>query len=218
MPFISASMMCADMLKLGQDAGELAAAGCEYFHMDVMDGHFVPNMTMGIAQINALRAFGVPFDYHFMAEDIEHILPLFDIREGDLVAIHMNTARHPHRALSMIRDMGAAPGVALSPHESPDQLKYLSGLCRYALVMTVNPGFAGQKLIEPAMAKIAEVKRLAPGILIGVDGSVNEQTAPRMRALGAELFVCGSSSVFKAGRSIAGNIAAFRAALDGNRA
>ena len=200
---ISASLMCASMLRLEDDISALGRAGVDYLHFDIMDGCFVPNITLGSDLIRQVRGVsGIPFDIHLMIENPESKLEWFDVRPGDFVSVHAEAARHMQRALQKLRDRGARPAVALNPATPLSACDYILDDAEMILLMTVNPGFAGQKLIEAAVGKIADLKdyliRKGHGdILIEVDGNVSFENAVRMRRAGADVFVCGTSSVFR---------------------
>ena len=206
---ISPSMMCADLADLKGQVQELEQAGTAYFHIDVMDGHFVPNLMLNDAFVRTLRQLSsVPMDYHFMVEHPENMLPWFDIRPGDIVSVHMESTPHVNKALQYIRRCGAKPFVAVNPSTPVCMLDSVWEDIDGVLVMTVNPGFAGQKLVESALTKIRQVRQAGEkhgkdDLLIEVDGNVNYPNATRMRAMGADLFVAGTSSVFRKEISIA---------------
>ena len=216
---ISPSMMCADLTNLKQQVEELAQAGTAYFHIDVMDGHFVPNLMLNDAFVRTLRQLSsIPMDYHFMVEHPENMLPWFDIQPGDIVSIHMESTPHVNKALQYIRQCGAMPFVAINPSTPVCMLESVWEDIDGILVMTVNPGFAGQKLVESALTKIRQVREAGAlhgkgDLLIEVDGNVNYPNATRMRAMGADLFVAGTSSVFRKDCTIAEGMARLNGAI-----
>lgn len=213
------SMMCVDYRHLEQDIRIMEQAGCEYLHFDIMDGHFVPNFTLGPDFIRAVRAMtDIPFDIHLMAERPEDYLHLFPAREGDFLCIHAEATHHLQRVLQRINDSGAMAAVALNPATPVEAIRYVLPDLRMLLIMTVNPGFAGQKMVPTAMEKIRDARAFLtrhgyPQIPIAVDGNVSFESAPLMRQNGADLFVCGSSSLFSKEGSFLENAARFRACI-----
>ncbi|MBQ7378019.1 MAG: ribulose-phosphate 3-epimerase [Clostridia bacterium] len=202
-PILSPSMMCVDPLKLGETLRTFGSGGIEYLHIDVMDGHFVPNFTLGTDYGKALhRITDIPLDYHLMIEAPEDRLGWFDIREGDAVSVHAEATRHLQRTLERIAATGAKPIAAINPATPicmiEEVLPYLWGV----LVMTVNPGFAGQKLVESTLDKISRLRGMLDArgyesIRIEVDGNVSPTNMRRMRDAGADMFVIGTSGFLK---------------------
>jgi len=202
-PILSPSMMCVNPLKLGETLRAFEEGGIEYLHIDVMDGHFVPNFTLGTDYGKALhRISDIPLDYHLMIEAPEDRISWFDIREGDAVSVHVEATNHLQRTLDRIAAAGAKPIAAINPATPismiEEVLPYLWGV----LVMTVNPGYAGQKLVESTLGKIARLRAFldAQGygdIRIEVDGNVSFVNMQRMREAGADMFVIGSSGFLR---------------------
>lgn len=212
---ISPSMMCCDFLNMGKQLRDFEAADIELLHIDVMDGSFVPNFALGTDYVRQLkRATNIPLDIHLMIESPERYLDVFPIGEGDYVSIHYETTWHLQRVLQTVRDKGAHPLLALNPATpvelSTDVLDDIDGL----LIMTVNPGFAGQKMVPHSIEKIARTRRFLdangkPDAEIEVDGNVSIPNAILMKNAGANIFVAGTSAVFR-GDDLQSNIQAFR--------
>jgi len=199
---LSASLMCADQLNLESHLRQLEAMGVHYLHVDLMDAHFTPNMPIGLVVLEQLRErTHLPIDAHLMVEDndlfIHKLLPL----GVQMISVHAESAPHLHRTLSLIREGGAKAGVALNPATPLDMLDYVLEQLDFVLVMTVNPGFAGQKVVPQAVRKIADCRRYLDErglshIPIQVDGNVSFENIPRMVAAGADILVLGSSSLY----------------------
>jgi ribulose-phosphate 3-epimerase len=206
---ISASLMCADLMNLERDLHLLEEAGIEYIHMDVMDGHFVPNLMLMPDMVRRARAAcRLPFDIHLMVEQPERFLPLFPAQPGDLVSVHCESTPHLQRALAMIHETGAGAGAALNPGTPLTAIQEVLPDLDFLLVMTVNPGFAGQKLVPQTLDKVRRARTLLDeaglsGVPIEVDGNCSFENAPKMTAAGAEILVAGTSSVFQKGLTIA---------------
>ena len=205
---ISASMMCANFLDIESDLLALEEASIEYLHFDIMDGSFVPNYTLGPCFLNDLRGnTNMTYDIHLMVERPEEKLAFFDIKEGDFVSVHYEATVHIQRVLASIKKLGAKAGVAINPGTPIYSLEDILDDIDFVLVMTVNPGFAGQKLINHGLDKIQKVRRYLDEngykqVRIQVDGNVSYENAKKMRAAGADIFVAGSSGLFVKGESI----------------
>lgn len=202
---ISASIMCGDFLHMEECLSQLECAGIEMLHLDIMDGRFVPNITLGTCVIDQIRRkTKIPFDYHLMIERPEEKLGYFDIRPGDYVSVHCESTCHLQRILQRIKAMGAHPGAALNP-ATPMTFAYeVLEDVDYILIMTVNPGFSGQKMIPHTLKKIREAEQYLsdngyPETEIQVDGNVDFANARKMREAGAGIFVAGSSGLFVKG-------------------
>lgn len=215
---LSPSMMCADVLELKQTLHTMEAEQIEMLHMDVMDGHFVSNFTLGTDYLKFMRkATSIPLDVHLMVEKPEDKLGWFQPQSGEIFSIHAESTRHLQRALNAVKAYGAVPVVAINPGTPlvmiEDVLLDVDGV----LVMTVNPGFAGQHLVPQTLDKIARLRAMLDENghgqkFIEVDGNVSVENALKMRAAGADTFVLGTSCIFK-GDDLAGNIRAFRATV-----
>jgi ribulose-phosphate 3-epimerase len=193
---IAPSLLSADFANLASELATIEAA--DLLHLDVMDGHFVPNITIGPPIIKALRArTKLPFDCHLMIAHPQQYIPAFLDAGADMISIHVETEPHLQRALQMIRDRGAKAGIAINPATSAETLSTAIDFCDYVLVMTVNPGFGGQKFIEPVVPKIRHISRLIRErglpVEIEVDGGIDERTAPVVVAAGASILVAGSA-------------------------
>jgi len=203
---ISPSMMCADFLHLEEEVRLLEAHGVEWLHIDVMDGHYVPNFTLGIDYCRALAgATRIPFDVHLMIEHPERHIEAFCALPGARVTFHPETVYQPVRLIERIRELGASPGFAIDPAQPVEQFRHLIPLVDQVLVMTVNPGYAGQKLIPHCLKKITEVrdflKRESLTADIEVDGNVSWDNIPKMIDAGADILVVGTSSLFEKHRA-----------------
>lgn len=196
-------MMCADIFALGETLNTFEKNGVSYLHIDIMDGEFVPNFTLGTDYCRLMKkATSIPLDIHLMINDPEKKLSWFDFGEGDMVSVHFESTKHPYLALQMIRERGAKAFLAINPGTAASVILPMLSVMDGVLVMTVNPGFAGQKLAESTLAKISEVRALAEAagktdLLIETDGNVSFENAIRMSRAGADIFVAGTSAVFR---------------------
>lgn len=198
---LSPSMMCADFLHLQDELDVLTEQQVDMLHIDIMDGSYVPNFTLGQDLAAAMHTYsGIPLDFHLMIEEVDRSVDLFTRIPGSTVTFHPETARHPVRTIQRIRDAQCRPGIAIDPGMSLETVKHLLPLVDMACVMTVNPGYAGQRLLPFCLDKMAELHRWrqqhAPDLLIEVDGNVSWENIPPMLRAGGNVLVLGTSSVF----------------------
>ncbi|HVS32689.1 MAG TPA: ribulose-phosphate 3-epimerase [Thermoanaerobaculia bacterium] len=218
---IAPSLLSADFARLAEEIASVEAGGADLLHLDVMDGHFVPNMTIGAGVIKACRAVTrLPFDCHLMIEEPQRYIDSFLDAGAQMISIHIEAEVHLQRALQMIRSGGAKAGIAINPATAFESLSTAIDFCDYVLVMSVNPGFGGQKFIEPVVPKIRQIARLVRerglSVDIEVDGGVDVRTAPVVAAAGANWLVAGSAVFGQKDRKAA--MDAIRSAVSGVKA
>jgi ribulose-phosphate 3-epimerase len=199
---VSASIMCIDWLHAGDQLRVLEREGIDHLHWDVIDGRFAPDFTMGTSIINSFRSqTTLPSDYHLMVEEPNDLFNGFEVSPGDIFTIHQECCRNLHRDLVTLRRKGAKVGVALCPATPLDTLDYVIEDVDVILIMSVNPGFMGQKFVPQTLKKIERLRQLISDmhldIRISVDGNVSYENAPDMVAAGADILVGGSSSLFR---------------------
>ena len=214
-PLISPSILSADFAKLGEEVRAIDAAGADWIHVDVMDGHFVPNITIGPGVVKALRPHSQkPFDVHLMISPVDPFLDAFAEAGADIITVHPEAGPHLHRTVQRIKALGKKAGVSLNPATPAKMLDYVLEEIDLVLVMSVNPGFGGQKFIASQLKKIEAIaNRVAKenlSVQIEVDGGIDPETAPQAVAAGANVLVAGTAAFRGGPEAYSANIRALR--------
>ena len=212
---IAPSLLSADFARLGEEVRAITAAGADYIHIDVMDGHFVPNLTIGPTVVKALRPHSpLPFDVHLMIAPIDPFVAEFAAAGADIITCHPEAGPHLHRTLQLVKSLGKKAGVALNPGTPLAAVEPVLGDVDLVLVMSVNPGFGGQSFIASQLDKIAALRRaidrLGRAVDLEVDGGINAETAAAAAAAGADVLVAGTASFVGGAACYAANIARLR--------
>ncbi len=221
--WIAPSILAADFARLGDEVGAVLAAGADAVHFDVMDNHYVPNLSVGPLVLEALRRHGVaaPVDVHLMVRPVDRLIGDFLAAGADFITIHPEASEHPHRSLGLIRDGGAKAGLALNPGTAVGVLEPLIDMVDLVLVMSVNPGFGGQAFLPSSLAKVAAVRRLLDSAgseaRLEIDGGIKADNIARAANAGADTFVAGSA-IFGAPRDAERREDDYRAVLEAMRA
>lgn len=218
--YISVSVMCSDLMNLGQDIKALKDNGVDMLHVDVMDAHFVPNLTFGPDFIKAMhKTTDMPLDIHLMVEDPALIINRFDIRKGDIISSHVELNLDFKALAQSIHEQGGRFGLAVNPETDIEKLEPFLGSLDTVTLMLVHPGYAGAKMVEGIMSKVEKTRKFLDSkgysnILISVDGSVSKERAHDMAEMGADIFVGGTAGIYRKGMELSETVPQMREAID----
>ena len=195
--YVAPSVLSADFGNLERDVKAICEAGCDFVHVDVMDGHFVPNLTIGPVVVSAIAACATkPLDIHLMVENNTFFVDLFAPLKPEYISFHIEEEKHPHRLIQKIRSLGIKPAIVLNPHTLPESVEYLLADLDMVLLMSVNPGFGGQSFIDSVIPKAKKLSamrdKINPNCLIEVDGGVNDKNITLLKDAGVDIVVAGS--------------------------
>lgn len=194
---VAPSILSADFGKLNEEITAICEGGCDLIHVDVMDGHFVPNMTIGPVVVNPVAKIATkPLDIHLMVENNTFFIDLFAPLKPEYISFHIESEKHPHRVIQKLRALGIKPAITLNPHTPPEAIEYLIEDLDMVLLMSVNPGFGGQKFISNVVDKVKRLKALIekknPACLIEIDGGVSDKNIDILKEAGVDIVVAGS--------------------------
>lgn len=218
--YISVSVMCSDLMNMGRDMKELEDNNADWLHVDVMDAHFVPNLTFGPDMIKALqKASRLPVDVHLMMEDPELVIEKFTTRKGDIISIHVEIEKDIRRIAEKVHAEDGLFGLVVNPETPVEAVEPYLDVMDTVTLMLVHPGAAGAKMVEGIMDKVAEMRKFLDSkgygkILISVDGSVSKERAHLMAEMGADIFVGGTAGIYRKGMAVSETIPEMRASID----
>ena len=218
--YISVSVMCSDLMNLGQDIKALKDNGVDMLHVDVMDAHFVPNLTFGPDFITSMqKTTDMPLDIHLMVEDPELIMGRFEIRKGDIVSSHVELNLDFKSISAKVHEQGGLFGLAVNPETDVESIEPFLGSLDTVTLMLVHPGYAGAKMVDGIMDKVSKMRKFLDSkgysnILISVDGSVSKERAHSMAEMGADIFVGGTAGIYRKGMKLSETVPQMRGAID----